>query len=289
MLQSMTAFASAAAAGSSGTLAWEVRSVNHRYLEIAPRLPEGFRTLEAAVRDRIKQRFARGKFDVTLRFETDPGDQAERLTLNRPLVRALLRQFDELVKMKDDRGSPDWLRLLSWPGVVDAPDTDFEVEHTHALALLDTALAQLADNRAREGQAIAKMLESRLQSMAEQVRLVRNHLPAVRAALQTRLRERIEALGMELDPGRLEQEVALQLTKLDVDEELDRLDAHMAEIRRILAADEPAGRRLDFLMQELNREANTLGSKSVAAETSGVSVELKVLIEQMREQIQNVE
>lgn len=288
MLNSMTAYASLAEAGPAGTLTWELRSVNQRYLDVNPRLPEEFRVLEPVLRERLKQRFARGKFDVGLRYQVDAGGSAAELTLNRPLAEALAARASELRELAGG-GEIDLVRLLGWPGLLAEVRVDFEAEQARAVALLDRTLEQMAEARAREGEAIAAMLESRLVAILEQIGLVRVHLPAVRAALERRMHERLEGLGVDLDPGRLEQEVALQLTRLDVDEELDRLEAHVAEIRRILAADEPAGRRLDFLMQELNREANTLGSKSVAAETTGVAVELKVLIEQMREQIQNVE
>ena len=288
MLNSMTAYASLAEAGPAGTLTWELRSVNQRYLDVHPRLPEEFRALEPVLRERLKQRFARGKIDISLRYQADPGAAAAELVLNRPLADALLARAGELRDLAGG-GDVDLVRLLAWPGLLSELRVDFEAEQARATALLDRTLEQMAEARAREGEAIAAMLEGRLAAMLEQIARVRAHLPEVRAALERRMHERLEGLGVDLDPGRLEQEVALQLTRLDVDEELDRLEAHVAEIRRIIAADEPAGRRLDFLMQELNREANTLGSKSVAAETTGVSVELKVLIEQMREQIQNVE
>jgi len=288
VLNSMTAYASLAEAGPAGTLTWELRSVNQRYLDVHPRLPEEFRALEPVLRERLKQRFARGKFDVSLRYQTDPGAAAAELVLNRPLADALLARAGELRELAGG-GDVDLVRLLAWPGLLAEVRVDFEAEQARAVALLDRTLEQMAEARAREGEAIAAMIEGRLVAVLEQIARVRAHLPEVRAALECRMHERLEGLGVDLDPGRLEQEVALQLTRLDVDEELDRLEAHVAEIRRIVAADEPAGRRLDFLMQELNREANTLGSKSVAAETTGVSVELKVLIEQMREQIQNVE
>jgi uncharacterized protein (TIGR00255 family) len=284
----MTAYASLAEAGPAGTLTWELRSVNQRYLDVHPRLAEEFRVLEPVLRERLKQRFARGKIDVSLRYQADPAAAAAELLLNRPLAETLLARAGELRDLAGG-GDIDLVRLMAWPGLLSELRVDFEAEQARAVALLDRTLEQMAEARAREGEAIAAMLEGRLAAMLEQIARVRAHLPEVRAALERRMHDRLEGLGVDLDPGRLEQEVALQLTRLDVDEELDRLDAHVAEIRRIIAGDEPAGRRLDFLMQELNREANTLGSKSVAAETTGVAVELKVLIEQMREQIQNVE
>ncbi|MGB0513265.1 MAG: YicC/YloC family endoribonuclease [Wenzhouxiangellaceae bacterium] len=289
MLNSMTAYASLGEPGALGTLSWELKSVNHRYLDVSPRMPEEFRVLEPAVRDAFKRRLARGKVDATLRFRPDPGAEGTAVELNRPLAGALLDQVRALGEIAGSGGEPDLVRLLSWPGVVVEQRPDFDAERERALALLDRALDALLEARATEGRAIAAMLEARLDGILEQVGKVRDHLPAVREALARRFEERLANLSLDVDNTRLEQEVALQLTKLDVDEELDRLEAHVAEIRRVIALDEPVGRRLDFLMQELNREANTLGSKSVAVETTGVSVELKVLIEQMREQIQNVE
>jgi len=285
----MTAYANASQAVAGGQLSWEIRSVNHRYFDLSLRLPEEFRALEPQIRDRVRARVARGKVEASLRFSADPAARAGALQLNRPLARALLEQIDELTVLAGWRGSPDLVRLLDWPGLVIEPAVDFSDERAQALALLDQAVTRLAEARATEGRAIEAMLRERLDGIAAQVAKVRAHLPAVRRALETRFAERLAGLDVDLDAGRLEQEVALQLTRLDVDEELDRLDAHVAETRRVLELEEPVGRRLDFLMQEFNREANTLGSKSSAPETSGVSVELKVLIEQMREQVQNVE
>jgi uncharacterized protein (TIGR00255 family) len=285
----MTAYASLSRAGDAGQLTWEVKSVNQRYLDASLRLPEDFRVLEPEIRARLKNRFSRGKFDVTLRYHGDDSAAAAAPMLNKDLARALLERHHELELMAGEQAPPDLVRLLSWPGLLIEQRPDFESEQKAALALLDDTLDALLEAREREGQAIAEMLEPRLAGILEQADVVRQHLPAVREALETRFRERLDGLGVDIEPGRMEQEIALQLGKLDVDEELDRLEAHVTEVRRVLTLDEPVGRRLDFLMQELNREANTLGSKSVATETTGVSVELKVLIEQMREQIQNVE
>ncbi|NKI36158.1 YicC family protein [Wenzhouxiangella sp. XN79A] len=289
MIRSMTAYASLSRAGDSGQLTWEVKSVNQRYHEASLRLPEDFRVLEPEIRARLKARFARGKFDVTLRYHADAAAAAAAPVLNRDLAAALLERHRELAGLAGSSADPDLVRLLAWPGLLIEQRPDFESEQHNALTLLDDTLDALLEAREREGTAIAEMLEPRLAGILEQAELVRRHLPAVRNALETRFRERLEGLGADIEPGRMEQEIALQLGKLDVDEELDRLEAHVAEVRRVLTLDEPVGRRLDFLMQELNREANTLGSKSVATETTGVSVELKVLIEQMREQVQNVE
>jgi uncharacterized protein (TIGR00255 family) len=289
MIHSMTAYASRSAAVASGQLAWEVKSVNQRYLDVSLRLPDEFRVLEPDVRERFKNRLARGKIEATLRYQPDPTREAEQLTLNETLAATLVQRLQRLRALAGGSAEPDLVHLLGWPGLVSDQRPDLDAERGEALVLLDACLEDLVAARQQEGRAIAEMLAPRLEGVLEQAGRVRAHLPEVRAALKARFEERVAALGEDVEPGRLEQEIALQLTKLDVDEELDRLEAHVAEIRRVLELREPVGRRLDFLMQELNREANTLGSKSVAAETSGVSVELKVLIEQMREQVQNVE
>ncbi|MBS3743074.1 MAG: YicC family protein [Wenzhouxiangellaceae bacterium] len=289
MIHSMTAYASRSDAATAGQLFWELKSVNQRYLDLSPRLPEEFRVLEPEIRARFKQRFSRGKIEINLRYQPDPAAEAATLELNEALARSLLARLERLQKLAGDTAEQELIRLLAWPGMIIEQRPDFDAERARALDLLDCCIDDLAAARAQEGRAIADMLRPRLDGILEQVAKVRKHLPAVREALKTRFEERLAGLGQDIEPGRMEQEIALQLTRLDVDEELDRLEAHVAEIRRVLELEEPVGRRLDFLMQELNREANTLGSKSVAAETTGVAVELKVLIEQMREQIQNVE
>lgn len=289
MIHSMTAYASRSEAATAGQLAWELKSVNQRYLDLSPRLPEEFRVLEPEIRERFKRRFSRGKIEINLRYQPDPAAESATLELNQPLARTLLAQLEHLQKLAGSTAESDLGRLLSWPGLIVEQRADFDAERACALDLLDRCIEDLDAARAQEGRAIVEMLQPRLDGVGQQVAKVRAHLPAVREALKTRFDERLAGLGQDIEPGRMEQEIALQLTRLDVDEELDRLEAHVTEIRRVLALDEPVGRRLDFLMQELNREANTLGSKSVAVETTGVAVELKVLIEQMREQIQNVE
>ncbi len=286
----MTAYAQSSRQTGRGQLTWELRSVNQRYLDLHLRMPEEFRLLEPQVRDAFKQSLQRGKVEAGLRFQPEPGAESAHLTLDAQLAQRLGQLVRDLAAHTGSHAAePDLVRLLGWPGVVVQERLDFDDERGAAMELLGEALAALVAAREQEGAAIAAMIEERLAGIERQVAEVRAHLPEIRAGLDRRLRDRLAALEQPVDPGRIEQEVVLALQKLDVDEELDRLGVHVAEIRRVLGLDEPVGRRLDFLMQELNREANTLGSKAAVVETGQAAVELKVLIEQMREQIQNVE
>lgn len=288
MIRSMTGFAEAERATPWGTLTWELRSVNHRYLEVSPRLPEEMRALDGPVRERIGGRASRGKIDAVLRIKRERGDT--RLDLNEPLAAALtqaLRKLGEHLPSAVQRVS--LTEILAWPGLLIEPEVDVPALHAAALECLDRALDAFVAAREREGARLAKLLEERLVGIEWEVTTVREVLPQIRLALRQKLETRLADLKQPLEPGRLEQEVVLSLSKLDVDEELDRLVGHIAEARRTLGLSEAVGRRLDFLMQEFNREANTLGSKSVDARSTQAAVELKVLIEQMREQVQNVE
>ncbi|MFB9067093.1 YicC/YloC family endoribonuclease [Pseudofulvimonas gallinarii] len=288
MIRSMTGFAEAERNTPWGTLTWELRSVNHRFLEVAPRLPEDLRALDGPVRERVAARVARGKVDVTLRIKRGQGDM--KLVLNEPMVLALtqvVRRLGEHLPSTLQRLS--LTDILAWPGVLAEPDTDQAALQAQALEVLDQAIDAFIAAREREGGRLAALLEERLVGIEYQVSVVRDLLPDIRKALRQKLEARLADLKQPLDPGRLEQEVVLSLSKLDVDEELDRLAGHVTEARRTLGLAEAVGRRLDFLMQEFNREANTLGSKSVDGRSTQAAVELKVLIEQMREQVQNIE
>lgn len=288
MTSSMTAFARQQIEGDGGTLTWELRSVNHRYLEISLRLPENLRGLENAARERLRKRLRRGKVECQLRFH--PGSASKRdLQLDEDMVRnvqAALQRIAELTERQADARAMD---ILRWPGVVQEQEEDSDTLHGQALALLAAALDDLVAHRDREGAALKAMLETRIESIRGIVAAVRDKLPDILKAQRQALAGRLEEFKAELDPSRLEQEVTLLAQKADVAEELDRLDAHLDECNRVLGTRDAVGRRLDFLMQELNREANTLSSKSIVAETTLDAVELKVLIEQMREQIQNIE
>lgn len=287
MIRSMTAFASAERRSRFGLLACELRSVNHRYLELGVRLPEELRALEPSLRERIGGRVARGKLDVSFRFRPDPGLRSE-LHMNHSLLARLSElALDTGARFAGQR--VEFTELLRFPGLIEEAELDLEGLHAEALALLDQVLTDFRGAREREGGKLAQGMIERLDGIAAQAAAIRGWLPEIRASLRQRLDARLAELAQPLDPGRLEQELVLWLQKLDVDEELERLDAHIGEARRVLALDEAVGRRLDFLMQEFNREANTLGSKSIDPRTSQAAVELKVLIEQLREQVQNIE
>lgn len=289
MIRSMTGFAASNGQYEFGRLAWEVRSVNHRYLEYSLRLPEEFRVLEPKVRDILGRHVKRGKVDATLRFHELAGGAGAELTMNRPLAARLLDIHDDLSTMAGTDAPADVSRLMSWPGLLEEQSSDPELLHAAALELLEQAAPELVRVRGREGEKMAGMIGERLDAVEQLTIDVRGWLPDIRNALRERMRDRVKELASTIDPERLETEVAILAQKMDVDEELDRLDAHVAETRRTLTQSKPVGRRLDFLMQEFNRESNTLSSKSVDQRTTQAAVELKVLIEQMREQVQNVE
>jgi len=288
MLNSMTGFARQAAEGPLGTLTWELRTVNHRYLDIQFRLPDELRPNENELRQQVATHLKRGKIDCSLHFRRATSDTAE-LRINQDLVQQLKQKLDELSDILHESRAIDPVDLLRWPGVVSEAEIDTEPLYEEASQLLAETLAALGKMRASEGARIAKMIDSRCGEIMKISESVRARMPDVLRAVRTRQQERIDKLDIDADPARLETELALIAQKLDVDEELDRLDSHISEIRDVMTGSEPVGRRLDFLMQELNREANTLGSKSADTETTKAAVELKVLIEQMREQIQNVE
>lgn len=287
MIRSMTAFASAEGPSARGRLVVELRSVNHRFLETGFRLPEEFRALEPRLRERLEKRISRGKVDVSLRHRGE--STSDTLRLNAPLLAQLARLDQEIAAIVPDAHAPSRFEVLAYPGVVHEPEVDTAALFQDALALFDRALDDFIDSRSREGERLRAALLERIDGITSIVAEVRGWLPDIRAGLRQKFEARIAELKQPLDPGRLEQELVLAFHKLDVDEELDRLDAHLAEVRSRLDSPEPIGRRLDFLMQEFNRESNTLGSKSVDTRTTKASVELKVLIEQLREQAQNIE
>jgi uncharacterized protein (TIGR00255 family) len=286
MIRSMTAFASGERATTSGTLGCELRAVNHRFLELGVRLPEELRTLEPALRERVAGRVARGKIDLTFRLRAPEGGDMLRLD---PRLVAQLSQLALDLQPRFPALRVELTELLQFPGVLQSATGDSEALQADALALLDQVLAEFVAAREREGRNLSTVILERVDAIARRAADVRELMPAIRAGQRHKLQARLADLAQPADPGRLEQELVLWLQKLDVDEELDRLDSHVVEIRRVLDQSEPVGRRLDFLLQEFNREANTLGSKSVDVRTSQAAVDLKVLIDQVREQIQNIE
>lgn len=288
MIQSMTGFARREARGPFGRLTWELRSVNHRFLEIGMRLPEEFRALEGNIRERISARLGRGKVDVALRWDREDASEI-RLAVNEAMVRQLRDVHGRVARLLGNEKELNPLDLMRWPGVIREEEQDPGPLHTAALKLLDAALGDLVETRSEEGARIATLIADRAAAVGEIVKVVRLRIPEVKARLRARLDARLAEVSAEPDTDRLEQEIVYQAQRMDVDEELDRLQSHVTELQNVLKRDEPVGRRLDFLMQEFNRESNTLGSKSQDAETTKASVELKVLIEQMREQIQNIE
>jgi len=288
MISSMTAFARQEISHDWGALTLELRSVNHRYLDLGLRLPDELRVLEGRIREQIQGRLARGKVDIQVRYQPEQ-HAAEKLQLDTTLLEQLAEASDQVRNYFWDCRPVSALEVLRWPGVLQLPQVDTEVLHTTTMALLEAALDDLQQGRRREGEKLKGMLEQRCQAILGIVEQMRALIPEIKQNWREKIQARLAEAPGDLDPGRLEQEIVLMAQKIDVDEELDRLTAHVAEVRRGLDSEKPIGRRLDFLMQELNREANTLGSKSVDARTGTASVDLKVLIEQMREQVQNIE
>lgn len=287
MVHSMTAFARCERAGAYGTLSWELRSVNHRYLEPHLRLPDNFHDLEGPVREALRQGLSRGKVECTLRF-TEAGS-GRTLQIDRARAAQLVAVAEEVAGLIRQPAPINPLEVLAWPGVLVGDATDPQALNAAALELFGEALAQLREGRAREGQDLARLLEDRLQAILLEVATLREQIPQMLGLQRQKILDRFSELKLELDSQRLEQELVLLAQKSDVAEELDRLSTHVAEVRRVLKAGGAVGRRLDFLMQELNREANTLGSKAFDPRSTQAAVNLKVLIEQMREQVQNIE
>jgi uncharacterized protein (TIGR00255 family) len=283
----MTAFARTEAEFSWGTLVWEIRSVNQRFLEPHFKLPDFMRQYEIAIRDKLRKRLARGKVECTLRFHESVGQQSVQVDQVR--LQQIAEALKEIQLSGASEGAVDPLALLQFPGVMHSTSADPNEVGQAALSLFDEALVQLIEGRQREGIELAALINDRLESIGAIVAEIRSKMPQIIVNQKANLVDRVAQLGVDLDPVRLEQEVVLLAQRADVAEELDRLDTHVTEVRRILKEKGPIGRKLDFLMQELNREANTLGSKSVVVATTQSAVELKVLIEQMREQIQNIE
>jgi uncharacterized protein (TIGR00255 family) len=287
MIHSMTAFARAEQATAHGTLSWELRSVNHRYLEAHLRLPDAFRDLEGSARELLRQGLSRGKVECTLRFAEDSAGKP--LQVDRERAAQLIAAAESVASLIKQPAPLNPLEVLGWPGVLVADAADPQALNKAALTLFTQALEQLKSGRGREGAELAKLLNERLDSISAEVAALRELVPQMLATQRQKILDRCSEMQAELDPQRLEQELVLLAQKSDVAEELDRLATHVSEVRRVLKSGGAAGRRLDFLMQELNREANTLGSKAFDPRSTQAAVNLKVLIEQMREQVQNIE
>jgi len=288
MIQSMTAFSRSQGQGAWGTAVCEVRSINHRYLEMTVRMPETLHELEVLMRERIRHHIKRGKIECHIRYQ--PGDiTGSEIIINSHLAQQLCDATETVGRMLKHVSPVNPIDILHWPGILKIAEVDLEIIQDEILKLLDKALLDLVEARSREGAELKILFVQRLESMKTELTKVREHLPAIVKGQRERLITRFTDAKIELDAARLEQEIVMFAQKTDVSEELERIDTHISEVRRVLKAGGVVGRRLDFLMQELHREANTLGAKSVDVETTRASVELKVLIEQIREQVQNVE
>ncbi len=288
MAQSMTAFARSQTSVRGRTITWEMRSVNHRFLEPQIRLPDALRSLEHPLREILRSHLKRGKVDATLRIEMQ--NVGAEVALNRPLLLNLLAVLEQVRRDAPDIGPPNPIELLRWPGIIgDQSEVEQEFLGTSVTDLFEETLTQLIDSRAREGAALDKAIGERLDDIEKIVLEVKTLTETLAPQIKQKLQQRLDELTANVDFQRLEQEIALLAQRADVAEELDRLAIHVEEARSSLRGPGPHGRRLDFLTQELNREANTLASKSVLAETSQRAVDLKVFVEQIREQVQNVE
>ncbi|AWN73778.1 YicC/YloC family endoribonuclease [Legionella anisa] len=288
MLQSMTAFSRVQKQIEEGHFCWEIKSVNHRYLDVSFRLPESFRFIEPQLRHLLRDKINRGKLECQLKFQDTSADNQSML-INIGMVNALVNLSGKLAESHHLPNDLGVSRVLSWPGVLQANIPDVEVLGEHALSLFHDAVEQLRQMRTTEGSALKAHVEGRLSDLGQEIKKARSIVLMQTEQVKDKLLTRLHAVKLEVQEARVEQEIAFILTRIDVSEELDRLQTHLDEVNRTLNCDKIAGRRLDFLMQELNREANTLSSKSDSVELTRSSVEMKVLIEQMREQIQNIE
>ncbi len=286
MIHSMTAYARHEIRASWGNAVWEIRSVNQRYLESYFRLPEQFRCLEGLLRDKLRQKLHRGKLEINLKYSA--ASTAGELKINEALAKQLMQSASALAE-QSGKAQLNVVDILRWPGVMETQEEDIDSLQAELMAAFDAALVDFVAGRGREGVAIEQMIRDRLDQISTHVSTLRTHLPQALQWQRDKMLNRLQEVKAELDQNRLEQEMAFLAQKSDVAEELDRLDAHIKETRHSLKQGGAIGRRLDFMMQEFNREANTLSSKAISTEITNTAVELKVLIEQMREQIQNIE
>ncbi len=288
MIYSMTAYARKEVKQDWGNAVWEIRSVNQRYLETYFRLPEQFRGLEPILRERFRKRLARGKVECHLRFEANPAAQSD-LRINEALAQQVIDAVNQIEKLTGDASRINPFQVLQWPGVMETPEQDMDAINQALLTAFDQTVSEFIDARSREGDNLKALIAQRLDAITEEVVKVRARMPEILEWQRERLFSKFEEAKVELDSTRVEQELILLAQKSDVAEELDRLDSHVKEANNILNKGGACGRKLDFMMQEFNRESNTLASKSISTDITASGVELKVLIEQMREQIQNIE
>lgn len=287
MIQSMTGYARHEHKAEWGTVTWELRSVNQRFLETFFRMPEQFRGMENMLREKLRKQLQRGKVESNLRVSFNEQTDGA-LQLNEELAKSVISSANWIANQSAS-SYLNPLDVLRWPGVVAQDEADMDVIQNDIVAAFDAAVTEFVGNRQSEGKALERLIEERLEGVSEQVSVVRKRMPEVLEWQRERLLTRLADAKVELDPQRLEAEMVMLAQKTDVAEELDRLDTHVVETRKTLRKGGACGRRLDFMMQEFNREANTLGSKSINTDITNAAVELKVLIEQMREQIQNIE
>lgn len=287
MISSMTSFTRHSLQKDWGTATWELRTVNHRYFDLDIRLPETLRELEMTLRDKAAKQLRRGKIECYLRYK--PAEEAKGITVNKPLVQQLAEASQEIREIWGLSSDSSLTQILAWPGVLHMAEIDKKHVHQDILTLFDESLQDLMAMRRREGLAISQRIDERLHEVLQEVAHVRERLPVVLSNQRLKILKRIEEFKLTIEPARFEEEVLLLMQKMDISEEIERLEIHVAEVRQALTSENAVGRRLDFLMQELHREANTLGSKSADAEISHAAIHLKVLIEQMREQVQNIE
>lgn len=288
MIRSMTAYARKEINANWGNASWELRSVNQRYLETYIRLPEQFRSLEPIIRERLRSRLTRGKVECNLRFELDLSNFQQQLFLNKDLASQLI-QSANWIKDQVNNGNINIIDILRWPGVMSAKEQDLDKISIEILALLEKAIDEFIKVRESEGKSLEQLLIQRLEAITAEVTKIRNWMPEILQWQKDKLKTKMEEANIEFEPNRLEQELILTAQRIDIAEELDRLSTHVKETYAILKKNEAVGRRLDFMMQEFNRESNTIASKSINANITASAIELKVLIEQMREQIQNIE
>ena len=288
MTHSMTAFARQESSTESYVLVWEMRSVNHRYLEINIRVPDSLRSIENSIRGAIRSNFTRGKIECHLRYQITENSSSS-IKIDTKLVSNLLSATEQIKILSEETSPLGMSDILKWPGVIIDNDSDSLALESDAISLFKKTMEDLKTSRAREGKELGSFIQARSHSVLEIIAKTRELMPQILTRERNQLLEKISKLKIDVDSSRLEAEIVLLTQKADIEEELDRLHTHITEVQRVLTLKESKGRRLDFLMQELNREANTLSSKSIVIETTRSAVDLKVLIEQMREQIQNVE